>query len=88
VYFATREAVHGKNINTGRKIIYFSLVALSRFHFTSPQSRRQTTREQKLNEDEKSPMTDEDGDMLVRRSQDGQVEESVITIGTVIHLNL
>lgn len=56
--------------------------ALSRFSFTIPQSNCQTTHEQNLSRKEKNIVaeTDEDGDILVRRLQQNEIEQNVITI--------
>ena len=68
------------HINTTFTPIKAGSHALSRFYFTIPQSCSQTAHEQKLNDIKNDPETDEDGDILVRRSRGSEVEGNVITI--------
>ena len=68
------------HINTTFTPIKAGSHALSRFYFTTPQSCSQTAHEQKLNDIKNDPETDEDGDILVRRSRGSEVERNVITI--------
>lgn len=66
-----------------QSLSFFPLIALSRFYFTIPHSNCQTTHEQKLSDKEKKIVaeTDEDGDILVRRLHQNEIEQNVITIG-------
>ena len=66
------------------KLFQYFVLVLSRFLFTSPSSNNcEIVREQKCVGGETTirPDVDEDGDLLVQRLQDDELEKNVITIG-------
>ena len=66
-------------------MLIFLQLALSRFHFDAPESYCTATQINDILE----PEIDEDGDILVQRSQkNNEIQQNVITIGIDLHFNL